>query len=208
MIFSLQFSLTFAEEDQIRRFDDKEYGKSTEGLYYDQKPDPEFVYVESEEDEPQKNSKVGAVIVWILLIAALVLLLIIVARSIVLQPVKRKSLVEESDQEIDLENLHLDELTRRLLEAEGEQNWRLALRLLFVILVKSLADNGKIKWAQDKTNRDYLREARSWKFYSELRDATYFFERISYGDAYIDGQLFSDWKPRFQDLTQKSSGRS
>lgn len=79
----------------------------------------------------------------------------------------------------DLNTLNIDAL---LAQAEGENNYRLAVRLGYLQVLRQLSDRGLIRWQPDKTNHDYLYELPAGPLPEAFRELTRQFEYVWYGE--------------------------
>ncbi|PJJ47991.1 uncharacterized protein DUF4129 [Hymenobacter chitinivorans DSM 11115] len=79
----------------------------------------------------------------------------------------------------DIHGLDFDAL---LTEAEAAGNYRLAVRLGYLYVLKQLTDQGLIQWQPDKTNHDYLRELTASQLRPAFRELTQQFEYVWYGE--------------------------
>jgi hypothetical protein len=108
--------------------------------------------------------------------------------------------------EITLENLekylHESDLDRFLREALASGNYALAIRLYYLQIIKRLTDREAIVWAQQKTNREYLREMREHPQYNTFRSLTRHYERIWYGNHPLDLPEFQLLEPEFRQFIQ------
>jgi len=79
----------------------------------------------------------------------------------------------------------------RLAEAEAAGNWRLAVRLGYLQLLKTLSDNALINWQPDKTNHAYLAELPlAGTLRVDFREITRQFEFVWYGELALSGPLY------------------
>ncbi|MGI4865720.1 MAG: DUF4129 domain-containing protein [Janthinobacterium lividum] len=90
------------------------------------------------------------------------------------------------------ENIHELDFVARLREAEDSGNYRLALRLGYLQLLKLLSDQHLIDWQPDKTNHAYLRELATGRpagtpAFGEL---TRQFEYVWYGELPLPAGLY------------------
>ncbi|UOQ72023.1 DUF4129 domain-containing protein [Hymenobacter cellulosilyticus] len=79
----------------------------------------------------------------------------------------------------DIHGLDFDAL---LTEAEAVGNYRLAVRLGYLFVLKQLTDQGLIQWQPDKTNHDYLQELKAGQLRPAFRELTQQFEYVWYGE--------------------------
>ncbi|WP_162550021.1 DUF4129 domain-containing protein [Hymenobacter nivis] len=81
------------------------------------------------------------------------------------------------------ENIHAVDFPARLAEAEATGNFRLAVRLGYLQLLKQLADGGFIDWQPNKTNHAYLAELPAQgPLRADFREITRQFEYVWYGE--------------------------
>lgn len=89
------------------------------------------------------------------------------------------------------ENIHEVDFATRLAEAEAAGNWRLAVRLGYLQLLKTLSDQGLINWQPDKTNHAYLAELPpAGTLRADFREITRQFEFVWYGELALSGTLY------------------
>jgi Domain of unknown function (DUF4129) len=85
--------------------------------------------------------------------------------------------------ETEAENIHEVNFADRLAEAEASGNLRLAVRLGYLELLKTLTDNALIDWKPDKTNHAYLRELpEAGPLRPAFREILRQFEYVWYGE--------------------------
>jgi hypothetical protein len=95
------------------------------------------------------------------------------------------------------ENLHESDLDAYLQKAISEKNYRLAVRLYYLMVIKELSVKEWIKWKKDKTNYEYLVEMSSRENYTDFREITQTFEYAWYGENTIEENLFLKIVPHF-----------
>ncbi|GAB3850332.1 hypothetical protein GCM10028822_15570 [Hymenobacter terrigena] len=109
------------------------------------------------------------------------------------------------------ENIHEVDFATRLAEAEAAANWRLAVRLGYLQLLKSLSDRGLINWQPDKTNHAYLAElSPTGSIRADFREITRQFEFVWYGELALSGPLYErvrDGQRAFQKLVDGPAAR-
>lgn len=92
------------------------------------------------------------------------------------------------------------ELERRLEEALGRGDYREAVRIYFIFIIKDLSDKRWINWEKRKTNISYLIEMRSRPQYELFNKSVSVFEVVWYGNYTIDRKSFEEVEPTFKKL--------
>jgi hypothetical protein len=106
----------------------------------------------------------------------------------------RKRLAGEED---DTAGINIDDLEEERLVAEGVSltlleraeragQYDVAVRLLYLQLLKELQDGGFIKYRRDYSNRDYQYQLRDTAWLADFRDVTADYERYWYGKYAIE----------------------
>lgn len=93
-----------------------------------------------------------------------------------------------------------NELDHLLSKSIEEGNYREAVRIYFIYIIKTLREKGWITWEKKKTNTAYLFELRNRKQYNLFSHVTLIFEIVWYGKREIDQQKFNEIKPQFEEL--------
>ncbi len=114
----------------------------------------------------------------------------------------RNSKLPEVNTQITIEkiedNIHQTDLERLISQAVAAHNYRLAVRLYYLAIIKELSTNKLIRWRKEKTNRDYLRELRQAPVYEAFQEATRIFERCWYGNRPLAAQDFDQLQPQLR----------
>ena len=95
------------------------------------------------------------------------------------------------------EDIHVLNFDEMIADAERKLNYRYAIRLHYLNILKNLTDAGLIDWQIDKTNREYEYELRGTRFSSGFNPVTYIFNAAWYGDFPINDQLYYEAKTTF-----------
>lgn len=77
-----------------------------------------------------------------------------------------------------------DDLPARLAEAEAVGNYRLAVRLGYLLALRQLADRDLVRWLPDKTNQHYVRELVAGPVRDHFARLTRQFEVAWYGELH------------------------
>jgi len=106
---------------------------------------------------------------------------------------------------IGSDDIYSLDLQKLLQEAVQDGQFREAVRLLYLIGLKSLADRGEVQWRKGKTNHDYLYDLRNRKkLYTTFRELTRSYEFIWYGHTEIGPDTFKELKARFAAIIPES----
>ncbi len=97
-------------------------------------------------------------------------------------------------------NIHFIDFERMIAEAIDKGEYRRAVRLFYLSILKQLSDRELIDWRPDKTNHDYLREWRQPEIEPGFRRLTVLFEYICYGDFSVDQGRFEAARREFRDF--------
>jgi hypothetical protein len=190
------------ENIQVRTFDKAEWEKIVgDADYTETAPEPE------PDSAPLSLPWAGPLlkgISYVIIIALVVWLLYYLARNITFgSRIERTKLQGEdlASAVDDIEELDIDEL---LDKARGEGDFKMAVRLYYLRLLKKLNAMGIIAWKKDKTNRDYLSELFSKGYhYSEMQALTIAYEGVWYGEHAIHGESFQRLTQQFEVMYQR-----
>jgi hypothetical protein len=97
----------------------------------------------------------------------------------------------------------LTELQRLLQEAIDRKDFRGAVRIYFIFIVRDLAEKKHIKWEKEKTNFHYLREMSGKNEFHDFNVSVSYFEIIWYGKRELDADKFEQVKPNFTRFLDK-----
>ena len=100
---------------------------------------------------------------------------------------RNKEIVHIEDEE---ELLKSKDLPRLIALATEEENYRLATRYQYVLLLQQLSNKEIIVWEQQKTNEDYIKEVHHKKIHTEFEEITRFYDFVWYGNFEIDYEAY------------------
>ncbi len=90
-----------------------------------------------------------------------------------------------------LEGRHsVSDFEKMAREAAEKGQFALAVRFLFLAVLKKASQRGHLVWTREKTNRDYLRELSGKPFQADFRRAAQVFDRVWYGEEPIERDDF------------------
>lgn len=145
------------------------------------------------------SNKGGAPLIRYFIIAAAVIFIVIKLfqtdlKSIFYSPRKRLKISHKELLE-DINKMNLDKL---IADAELKQNYRLAIRYLFLKKLKKLKEAELIDWKIDKTNKDYIVELKkelsgNEELKKDFDKITSIFEHIWYGNFEISKEEYKKY---------------
>jgi len=141
----------------------------------------------------------------VLIFFAIVVLAFVVFRAIagdailVNKQIERNKPVTLEEIETNLERADVESFLDKALKGK---DYRLAVRLYYLAIIKKLSLAGAIKWKKDKTNGHYTKEMRraGHPQLKEFRNVTRIFEYVWYSDAQFDGGKFEEVRTDFKNL--------
>jgi hypothetical protein len=107
---------------------------------------------------------------------------------------------DSTDGKVDIFRLSYTELLRK---AEQEQDYRSAVRLLYLQTLKLLSEANIIHYQTDYTNLEYVQQLYQTKFYDEFFTVTRHYEYVWYGKFEISKELFGKMKHDFLAVQNK-----
>jgi hypothetical protein len=116
--------------------------------------------------------------------------------------VLEKTISIETIDEIE-EKIHEVNLDDLLAEALKVKNYRIALRLNFLIVIKLLSEKGEINWAKEKTNWEYYAELRNKQIADPFKEIILNFEAIWYGEYVLTELNYHLTEPLYKALQKK-----
>jgi hypothetical protein len=152
----------------------------------------------------------GAPIMWMLalkyvviaLFVALIIFVIFKIAKLDLKLFAKKSKDIDVAYEEEFENIHEISFADEIENALRNQNYRLAVRLLYLQTLKHLSDKEIIDWQPAKTNSAYVKEVQGENGYHDFSTLTYQFEYIWYGDFEINQLAYSHIQQSFQQFNE------
>jgi len=95
------------------------------------------------------------------------------------------------------EDIHTINFQELIAKAIQNKDYRKAVRLHFLKLLKELTDKNLIKWQIDKTNNDYTIELAKSKYSNQFNELALLYEYIWYGDFELNEESFKSTISKF-----------
>jgi len=141
------------------------------------------------------------IVFWVIVVGAFVLILVLYLRTFTGSSRKIRDIgVSVEAVPEDIFTLNFDEQISRAL---AEHNYRLATRLLFLRVLRTMAEKGVINYGHDKTNMDYLFELGNTRYARDFMQASRNYEYVWYGNFIPAQSQFVQIRQQLDDLNQK-----
>lgn len=101
---------------------------------------------------------------------------------------KEYHLLIEEDLDDRFYEMDLDLL---LKEAESNADWKFAVRIRFLMILKSLIDEGRIDWHKDLTNLQILYQIKEQSERKSFSEIVFEFERVWYGNQAGSSEIYT-----------------
>jgi len=205
---------SWAQEKDYAKIERQNWEKATNDLDFSEESKPT-----QEPEEPKDPSQpfsipgipslgLGQVLMWAIIIGLAVLVITLIIRTFH-QPVNVKVKNKKSYSVEELtEELPTSDLPAYLQEALSQGDYRLALRVYYLMVIQSLDKKQYIQWKKEKTNGDYVREMAANPLGSSFRSVTLIFDNIWYGASMVTEPLFQKLSPQFELLLTKITNSS
>lgn len=102
--------------------------------------------------------------------------------------------------EITAENIEFIDIKTLIAKAEQSDDYRLAIRYYYLLVLKQLSLKNFIKFEDDKTNADYMTAISVQKFSRSFAYASYLYNYTWYGEFVLDMKQYQMAKTRFVQL--------
>ncbi len=137
---------------------------------------------------------------YLILVVAVILVILVLLKSNIRGIIYGKhgesftkfKIIEEDINKIDFE--------KRILDAISNKDYRLAVRLYYLKILKVLSDKKIIDWQTNKTNSTYVNEIKKIELQNHFERITSIFEWIWYGEFPIDEPNFVKVQEIFVDF--------
>lgn len=117
----------------------------------------------------------------VLLIILLALLLVLVIAFLFFGKDPEKKVSKENIEDLAPTEIPKSELELMLEKALANKDFRKAIRIYFIFMMKDLSEKGWIVWQKKKTNMLYLREMKGRPHYDQFKKVVSIYEVVWYG---------------------------
>jgi hypothetical protein len=116
---------------------------------------------------------------------------------------RKSSNIADEETEIETNDIFSINYQKEMDRAVGMNNYRLAVRLMFLRLLRNLSNQNLIQYKQDRTNFDYMLQLRSTRMYPDFFRLARSYEYSWYGQFEIDKEKYSIIKNEFENFERK-----
>jgi hypothetical protein len=183
--------------------------------YNEEKPEKSKRAQEEEDKDREKQFRLptpiqinGApikVLLFVLAAGALIFILL----KLFNQPFDKDLEISENKYSIDNleERVHEANLESFLQKAKSDGNYKLVVRIYYLIIIRELSNKKFIFWKKEKTNAEYLREMRERESYETFRELTFLFEWVWFGNKGISERQYQKLSANFEEFIDQLKGK-
>ncbi|GAA4952103.1 hypothetical protein GCM10023314_26950 [Algibacter agarivorans] len=106
-------------------------------------------------------------------------------------------------EDITAQNIENADIHSLIKNAEKDNNYRLAIRYYYLLVLKTLSLKNHIKFEDDKTNNEYLNEINGKPFSTEFAYTSYLYNYIWYGEFPVNIDKYNKAKHHFLTLLKQ-----
>ena len=141
-------------------------------------------------------------LIWILIVAAFFAALIwyLTTSNILIFAKARRPIHPVSQEEEMSEDIFAINYNKELDKAIAVGDYRLAIRLMFLRLLKNLSNKNIIQYRQGRTNFEYLSQLFSTRYYNDFFRLTRNYEYAWYGKFEVSGEAFKTIRNDFENF--------
>jgi hypothetical protein len=177
------------------------------------KKDDAFWYANAEREKP-KPAELPVwqkgwfkTIMWIVIIATFIAIIILFLSSSNVFLFRRQSKKLSTDEEMQElnEDIFSIDYEKEIQKAINSQNYRLAIRYLYLRTLRNLSEKGIIKYSQEKTDQDYVMQLFGTEYYKDFFRITRDFEYAWYGQFPISAHAFEVVQSHFDQFKTRAA---
>ena len=129
-------------------------------------------------------------LLYLIVVVAIILVIFVLLKSNVRGIFYGKQGESKTKFKIVEEDINKVDFEERIKEAVNNRDYKLAVRLYYLKMLKLLSDKKIIDWQINKTNSSYVKEVKKINLHNQFENITTIFEWIWYGEFPIDETSF------------------
>lgn len=106
-------------------------------------------------------------------------------------------------EDITAENIENADINTLIKNAENDNDYRLAIRYYYLLVLKTLSLKNYIKFEDDKTNNEYLDEVSNKPFSKDFAYTSYLYNYIWYGEFPLNDTKYNKAKHNFSSFLKQ-----
>ncbi len=143
-------------------------------------------------------------LLWIIIIGGFAAFVIVYLAGSNIGLFRKKNVrTKQGEEDIITENIFAINYQKEIDKAVAQANYRLAVRLMFLRLLKNMAEKNIIRYKQDKTNLDYLQELSSSRYYRNFFRITRNYEYSWYGQFAVTENAYTIIRNEFDQFDKE-----
>jgi len=100
-------------------------------------------------------------------------------------------------EEITAENIEHADINSLIKNAENSDDYRLAIRYYYLLVLKNLSLKNYIKFEDDKTNAEYINELAQQPYSNDFKGTSYVYNYVWYGEFPLNAERYKTAKSKF-----------
>jgi hypothetical protein len=141
-------------------------------------------------------------LMWIIIVATFIAIIIMFLSSsnVFLFRKKPKKIAVSEEEELLHEDIFSINYEKEINKAIAAQNYRLAIRYMYLRTLKELSESGIIQFSQEKTDHEYVMQLFGTEYYKDFFRITRHFEYAWYGQFLISAEAFQIVQSHFNNF--------
>jgi hypothetical protein len=192
--------------------------KLSDSLVKKMQSDKDFWYANTafeKEKKKEKNNKESTYVplgqrgwfqtlIWVIIIGGFAAFLMIYLTGSNIGLFRKKNVMTKvDDEEVITEDIFAINYQKEIDKAAMQGNYRLAVRLMYLRLLKNMSEKNIIQYKQDKTNLDYLMQLHSTRHYNHFFSITRNYEYSWYGKFEVSEEAYRLISNEFNQFEQQ-----
>lgn len=161
---------------------------------------------EAAKQQRRRSSSSGdgwRILIWAIVIGGFIAFLVIYLANSNVSLFRRTKRIRVDEEDVETDDIFAIQYHKEIEKAVKAGNYRLAVRLHFLQLLRQLSDKQFIQYTQDKTNFDYLLQVNHQPWYQHFFRLTRNYEYVWYGQFEINRENFDTIKNDFASIAGK-----
>lgn len=184
-------------------------GKQSQGQQPQNQPPPEYESSSSSSgDNRLSNQSWFQTLVWIIIVGGFAgaILWYLMSGNVGLFRRKDKANADAGKEEEEAlsEDIFAINYQKEIDKAAARGDYRLAIRLMYLRLLKNMAEKNIIQYKQDRTNFDYLMQLHKTTYYQDFFRVTRHYEYSWYGKFEVSNEAYGAVRGEFDQLDKKA----